>query len=222
MPKRTHILASFDATLHKLRSELLEMGRITRQNVELSVRGLLERNKDLCNQVVADDDVIDQHEIAVDEISMETLLKYRPVASDLRLVLSTMSISRSMERMGDHAVYIAKRSRKVIANYDLADSQLLEPIFSKVDSIFEKALRSFIDGDVDLADQLDDDYSSAKKDIKALIKKFTHQLEETSELSEYYLHLIFIARSLQRVAALSVNVSEDAIFHESAEDIRHR
>lgn len=222
MLKRTHILASFDENLDKLRSELIEMGRLTRQNIELSVRGLLERNKEFCNQVVADDDLIDQHELAVDEISMETLLKYRPVATDLRMVLSTMSISRSLERMADHSVYIAKRSRKVADEQDRTDVQLIEPIFSGVDKIVEKALRCFIDSNLELAMELEDDYFVIKKAAKGLIKDFTQRIEQTNQHSQYYLHLIFIVRSLQRIAALSVNISEDAIFQESAESPRHR
>lgn len=221
MPDRVHIIASFDESLERLRSELLDMGRMSRKSVELSVRGLLERNLDYCNKVIADDESINQYEKDVDELGIETLLKYRPVAQDLRLVLASMSISRNLERMADHAVYIAKRSRKILKNYDRQEDQLIEPLFTTVDKLFDDALRCFIDGDVELGHQMKERNREAKTEAKQLVKVYSRSLENSSELSEYYLHLIFIARSLQRIGSLSVNIAEDAVFHESAEDIRH-
>lgn len=221
MAERVHIIASFDESLENLRSELLEMGRMSRKSVELSVRGLLERNLDYCNKVIADDETINQSEKDIDELGIETLLKYRPVAQDLRLVISSMNISRNLERMADHAVYIAKRGRKILKAYDRQEDQLIEPLFTAVDTLFDDSLRCFIDGDVELGHQLKEKNRLAKTEAKRLVKVYSRNLEEATELSEYYLHLIFIARSLQRIGSLSVNIAEDAVFHESAEDIRH-
>jgi len=217
-----HIFQEFDKALEQLRGDLAKMGRLTRQALDSAKMGLTERSKDVCNKVIADDEEIDSLELSIDELSMEILVRYRPVATDLRLVMSTMSVSRNLERIADHAVGIAKRSRKVIDAGEFSEIQLLDPIFDTAAGILYDAIQSYVDGDVQLAEALDVRDNGLDKLYKKATKVFTKKMEENQEGGvQSLLHLIFIIRSLERIGDLSVNIGEDAIFLQSAEDIRH-
>ncbi len=115
MQNAPHIIKDFDQALTALKGEVLKMAAQTRHNLERAIRALLERDKELANSVIADDDEVDEFERSIDKIGMNLLLKYQPIASDLRLVVSSMKISMNLERISDHATNIAKRSKKIMA-----------------------------------------------------------------------------------------------------------
>ena len=96
--------------LDGLKQRLLTMASHAETAVNESVRALVERDYDLAVQVKDNDDVIDQLELAVDEMAIHLLAK-APLAGDLRFVMVAMKISNNLERVGDEATKIAKRAR---------------------------------------------------------------------------------------------------------------
>ena len=116
MPERSkHISSSFDAALYGLKNDVLMMSSLTDRIFQAAVEGLLNRNSDLCSQVVADDDEIDILEKQVDLDGVNLLVRFHPVASDMREVISAMKVSTSLDRIADQAVTIARRARRLNA-----------------------------------------------------------------------------------------------------------
>jgi phosphate transport system protein len=99
-----HISSSFDAALYGIKNDVLMMSSLTDRMFQAAVEGLLGRESDLCNQVVADDDEIDVLEKKVDLDGINLLVRFQPVASDMREVISAMKISTSLERIADQSV----------------------------------------------------------------------------------------------------------------------
>ena len=85
-----HILTTFDESLSDLRKDLLAMVELTEVNLSHAINGLLQRDDSLCTKAIADDEPVDQLEKKIDQIGLEILLRYQPVASDLRQVVSVM------------------------------------------------------------------------------------------------------------------------------------
>src|ERR1700746_702815 len=108
-----HILGSFDEALGSLRNNVLMMAGLTERTLDRALKGLLQRDDDLCANAIADDEEIDQLEKQIDKDGFEILLRFQPVASDLRRVISTIKLSPNIERVGDQATNIAKRARKL-------------------------------------------------------------------------------------------------------------
>src|SRR5580692_4316111 len=100
----------FELGLEELRQKLLLMASHAETAVNESVQALMQRNYDLAVQVRADDDMIDQFEIEIDEMAIQLLTK-APLAINLRLVMVAMKVSQNLERIGDEATKIAKRAR---------------------------------------------------------------------------------------------------------------
>lgn len=222
MNNSPHILRDFDHAITTLKSEVLRMSAKTRHNLERAIQSLLERNNEVANSVIADDDEIDDLERSIDKLGMDILVKYHPLATDLRLVVSSMKISMNLERIADHATSIAKRAKKIIATPELADVTLVEPIYSLADHLLRDAISSYSDGNGPLGASLHVRDKELDKMHKEVTAQFSARIEDTAGRSQEYLYLILIVRSLERIGDLSSNIGEDAVFLEHAKDLRHK
>ncbi len=217
-----HIFRDFDKAIEALKAEVLSMATLTRQNLERAMRSLLERDIDLARTVIADDSDVDDLERRIDQTGMDILVRFHPVASDLRLVITSMKMAHNLERISDHAVNIAKRSKKICkAASQLEEAALAEPLYSLADKLLRDALTAYTDCNTELGESL----KARDKELdvlhKQMIASLSGRLEDSNGRSENLLHLIFVARSIERIGDLAVNIGEDAVFLSQARDIRH-
>src|ERR1700720_4703085 len=146
-----HILGSFDEALASLRGNVMMMASLTERTFDRAIRGLVDRDDDLCANAIADDEEIDQLEKQIDKDGIEVLLRFQPVASDLRRVVSAIKLSPNIERVGDQATNIAKRARKLNRHPPLPEAQLIVPIQAHAMSMFKDSINAFARENVELA-----------------------------------------------------------------------
>ncbi len=221
MTHRGHILSSFDEALRELKEKTIGMGSATQRNLQNAMRGLLERNKELCNQAIADDDDEDRLEIEIDHMGMSLIIKFRPLAGDLRMVLASMKTSSHLERISDQAVSIAKRARKMLKNPELQELPQMEGLYQVSARMLADALLAYTDNNTDLALAIIEREKELKKIRKTNSRMISKKLESDTTQSRDYLDLLFICRWLERVGNLATNIAEDVIFEETSTDIRH-
>ena len=217
-----HILGNFDEALASLRNNVLMMSSLTERSLDRAMKGLLERDDDLCANAIADDEEIDQLEKQIDKDGVDILLRFQPVASDLRRVVSAMKLSSNLERMADQATNIARRARKLNQHPPLPEAELMRPMYLHAMAMFKDAIDAYVRGDVDLArsvvprdEALDDMNRTAGRRLTERMAEDPHQLRG-------YLNLIFVSRCLERVGDHATNMAEDAVYAVAAEDIRHQ
>src|SRR5919108_142896 len=126
-----HILGTFDEALASLRNNVLMMAGLSERTLDRAVKGLLRRDDNLCATAIADDEEIDQLEKQIDKDGIDILLRFQPVASDLRRVVSAMKLSSNLERMADQATTIARRARKLNCHPPLPEVELMKPIYAQ-------------------------------------------------------------------------------------------
>lgn len=221
MDQRGHILSSFDEALRELKQKTVGMGVATQRNLNNAMRGLLERDKELCNQAIADDDDEDQLEVEIDRMGMNLIIKFRPLASDLRMVIASMKTSSHLERISDQAVSIAKRGRKMLKNPELADLAQIEGLYQVASEMLADALVAFTDNNTEKAVSVINREKLLKKIHKQTSRTLSGKLEKETTQYRDYLDLVFICRWLERVGNLATNIAEDVIFEETSTDIRH-
>jgi phosphate transport system protein len=220
-PESPHIIREFDQAITMIRNEVIAMAGQARFNLERAIQALLSRDLEKCRAVIADDTEVDDAEMRVDRLGMDTLVRFRPVASDLRLVITSIKVAANLERISDHAVNIAKRARKMLARPEFSETILVEPLYVLADQQVKDALSAYTDRNAELGQSLQLRDKELDKMHKRLIATFSARLEEGGDRAEDFLHLIFVARSLERIGDLAVNIGEDAVFLDSARDIRH-
>lgn len=216
-----HIFRDFDKVMEALKGDVLLMASLARQSLERAMRSLLERDIDLARSVIADDADVDDLERKIDQAGMDILVRFHPVASDLRLVITSMKMAHNLERISDHAVNIAKRSKKICKAAKLEEASLAEPLYSLADKLLRDALMAYTDANTELGEGLKVRDKELDRLHKQMIASLSGRLEDSNGRSENLLHLIFVARSIERIGDLAVNIGEDAVFLGEARDIRH-
>lgn len=216
-----HIFRDYDNAIRQLQEDLLTMATLTRQNLEQAMQALLRGDTELANTVIAADSDVDELERKLDQVGMEILVRFHPVASDLRLIITSMKISTSLERISDHAVGIAKRARKINRGQPLQEVQWLEPLYAQAYALLRDAIEAYTNHDSALGQALYAKDKELDRLHKQLVRTLSSQLEVANGRTAAWLHLIFAARSLERIGDLSVNIGEEIVFLESAKDIRH-
>ena len=215
-----HILSSFNAALDRLRQDVLAMASMAQKNLACAMRGLLERDTDLCNAAIAADQDVNELEKAVDKVGMQVLVKFQPTAHDLRAVMGTIRVANNLERIADQASSIAKRARLINNLPEIPEVKLIQPVYELCARNLEASIKAFIDENSEAAAAaraLDKALDAAEK---ALDQELIAIMESRQTSLEGYIHLIFVARFLERVGDHAKNICEDTVFIESAEDIR--
>jgi phosphate transport system protein len=197
------------------------MSSLAQRNLKNSVRGLMERDDNWCNDTIADDEEIDLLEMQIDREGIEVMSRFQPVASDLREVISSIKISANIERVADQAVNIARRARKVNEHPVVSELHLLdEPVRMSL-AMFDDAVRAFAERNAPLALGLKARDKELDRVNRELTDRLVLRMQDDSENLPTYLNLIFISRCLERIGDHASNMAEDVVFAVRAEDIRH-
>ena len=222
MIAQKHILGTFDEALASLRNNVLMMAGLAERSLDRAIKGLMQRDDDLCANAIADDEEIDQLEKQIDKDGVEVLLRFQPVASDLRRVVSAMKLSPNIERVGDQATNIARRARKLNKHPPLPEVDLIPPMYAHALTMFKDGIDAFVREDEDLARSViprDNDLDEMNRSAnRALIERMAQDPDQLRG----YLNLIFVSRCLERVGDHATNIAEDAVYAAAAEDIRHQ
>ena len=221
MPPK-HILGTFDEALSSLRNNVLMMAGLAERTLDRAVKGLLQRDDNLCTTAIADDEEIDQLEKQIDKEGVDVLLRFQPVASDLRRVVAAMKLSPNIERIADQATNIARRARKLNRHPPLPEVEIIVPIQAHAMAMFKDSINAFSREDVDLGRAV----VARDKDLdhmnKMANRRLTDRMAQDPKQLRGYLNLIFISRCLERVGDHATNIAEDAVYAAAAEDIRHQ
>ena len=221
MPPK-HILGTFDEALSSLRNNVLMMAGLAERTLDRAVKGLLQRDDNLCTTAIADDEEIDQLEKQIDKEGVDVLLRFQPVASDLRRVVAAMKLSPNIERIADQATNIARRARKLNRHPPLPEVEIIVPIQAHAMAMFKDSIDAFSREDVDLGRAV----VARDKDLdhmnKMANRRLTDRMAQDPKQLRGYLNLIFISRCLERVGDHATNIAEDAVYAAAAEDIRHQ
>ncbi len=216
-----HIFLKFDAELDKLRSRLIKMGTLLQQQIDYVIKALQTEDKKLAELVVKNDDKIDKIDIKIDKQCMRIFAQLQPVASDLRITMSALSINDNMELIGDIIVDIAKTIGRIPDSSIAIERNRVIEFGNIVSEMITLSLDSFIYANTNLA-----------KDVLKLLKKakilfydafdfYVELIKSNPETAEYCSYLNDINRNLKFISDLAVNVAHEIIFIVDAKIVKH-
>jgi len=212
-----HFVQELDA----LKTNLIKMGSLAEQAISDAIRALLERQKKLAEQVVAQDQQIDSFEVTIDDEVVDLLALQQPVATDLRFIVAASKINNDLERIGDHAVNIAESA---LACSDLPPLKPMVDI-TQMAQITKNMLRDSIDGFIHNNAAVCKAVLKNDDIIDDLNKKVVHDvieiMRENPAKIEQALEVIRVSRNLERVADLATNIAEEVIFMAEARVVKH-
>jgi phosphate transport system protein len=205
-----------------LKHDIVSFASLVEKMIDNSVEGLVKKDSSLLKEVV---DVMEtkanNYEIDIDEQCITLIAQYQPKARELRTILMILQINTDLERMGDHAVNIAESAQFLIERppvKPLVDTPRMARIAT---NMLKDSITSFVEENPTLAQSVferDEDVDNLGEQILRELITFMSSDPTTIERS---LHILRIARELERVADLSTNMCEDTIFIVQGRVIKH-
>ncbi len=213
--------SQFTEQLTNLERMVIRMGSLVETQVTQALEAMIRQDHDLAKRVIANDSLIDELEVDIDEEVLSILALHQPVAFDLRDIIGISKINSDMERIGDHALNVAESVRHIITmKYD-GQYGVIPKMSDIVRSMLRDAIDSFIHKDAELAmtvcrrdDEIDHLNKHMFADILAAMIKDPNVIPTSMEL-------IRISRNLERIADLCTNICEDVVFIRNAKSIKH-
>lgn len=199
---------SFHEQLEELQQEVLKMGTLVEEAIFNAVKSLKTRNEELAQQVINRDDLIDSYEIKIEDMCIKLLALQQPMAGDLRVISTAMKIVTDLERMGDHAVDIAKVTIRI------GGQPLIKPLIDipRMAEIAQKMLRESLDAYVrrdseQVVQLVDYDHEVDGLYCQVLRELLTFMMEDPRTIRQAT-QLLFVAQHLERIADHATNLGE--------------
>jgi phosphate transport system protein len=208
--------------LEELKKLLLTMAGEVERQLDLAIRALVERDSALAEAVIAGDSLIDQREVEVDHRVIELIVRTRPMARDLRLVMTAIKIAPDLERVADHAVSIARQALLLNQVPPLKSFITIPRMADAATAMVRDAIGAFVQGDSQRARQViarDDEVDGMHEQI--FRELLTYMMEDPRTIHRC-LALLLASRSLERIADQGTNIAEQVVYLVEAADIRHR
>ena len=211
----------FDSELDAFRSHLIQMGEKSIEQVRSAVQALVEADVELARKVRAGDDELDRLEVLIDDEGVRYMSLRNPIATDLRLVVVGMKAGSDLERVGDEANSIAKRAIRLAAEPPLKEYVDIPRMAEIAQQMLREALDCFLQHDNEKALAVirrDEAVDALNKQIYRELAGF--MVENPATISRA-LELMFIAKSIERIADHATNIAEEMVYLAKGEDIRH-
>jgi len=203
---------NFEQAIKELQEDLVKLGSLVEEAIDKAGTSLTKRDIKLSEEVIAGDDAIDALEVEIENKCMTLIARQQPIAKDLRLIATVLKIITDLERMGDHAVDIAK------INIRLEGQSLIKPLVDiprmavLTQNMVKNALHAFIREDIKLAEQIgydDDEVDHLYGQIFRELLVFMLQDPRTISQATY---LLFVANYLERIGDHATNIGERVVY----------
>ncbi|MFK7901853.1 MAG: phosphate signaling complex protein PhoU [Nitratireductor sp.] len=204
-----HIVKSFDEELSQIESHIIEMGGIVEAQISNCVIALLARDYELAQKVRADDKRVDLFEVEINELILKTLALRQPLAADLRSVICALKVLANLERIGDYAKNIAKRSQ-VLADVSSVGTaeKTIKRMGDMVAKMVSDVLNAYVAKDLAMAEELrlrDEDVDHMHNTL--FRELLTYMMEDPRNITAC-MHMLFIAKNLERMGDHATSIAE--------------
>lgn len=217
-----HTMRRFDEELDKLRTRLIQMGSLVQEQMEFMIRALETQDVPLARIIIERDAKVDAFDNKIEKQCMRIFALQQPVAMDLRLIMSALTINGHLERLGDHAVNVAEKiGLSPLFLEALARTRIIE-MGKKAGWMVTEALDALINTDPEIARSvlpMDDDVDRLDRENFQILIGL---MQEDSRLVEACSHLLIVTKNLERIADQATNIAEEVVFLVDAHIIKHR
>ncbi len=212
----------FQQQLAELKDKLLAMAALAQQSVDSAVEAYLRRDKGLCKFVKQNERAIDTAQRELDEMAYELLAKEQPMAIDLRFTMAVIKINADLERIGDQAMGIVRRTKETLDEPAVELPVDFAAMGESTGRMIRSAVQALLEGDARLAESIRDMDDEVDRMNRAAHTDLLKLIQEKPELTRQAMNGILIAKHLERIADHASNIATDVIFWIRGADLRHQ
>lgn len=220
--ENAHIVKSFDVELDRLSSVIAEMGGLAESQLADAVLALTRRDEALASSVILQDRQMDTLEASVDTHALRMLALRQPQAVDLRAIVAALRISAELERIGDYAKNLAKRSLTLLETAPIGSAAMTIERMSKiVGSMISNVIDAYVTRDMAKADDVRVRDAEVDAIHTSLFRELlTYMMEDPRNITSCT-HLLFIAKNIERMGDHTTNIAEQVHFMVAGEVLGH-
>ena len=204
--------SDYSKNLQALQDGLLTLGSMVDKAIHKSIQSLKDRNLQLAQTVIDEDDLIDQKRFELENSAVTLLATQSPMAADLRFIISALHIAVELERMGDYAEGIARISQTIGEQPTLKPLIDLPKMTDLATAMLRKSLLAYTSRDMDLAIEVcksDDAVDSLYEDVYHELVGFMIKDPDTVQRATY---LLWVSHDVERIADRATNIAERVIY----------
>jgi phosphate transport system protein len=203
----------FEDELNELHVRFSEMGMMVNEAIYKSVKAFINHDKQLAREVIADDHKINERETDLERKSFELIALQQPVSTDLRIIVTIMKASSDLERMGDHAVSIAKSTIRVKGNTRVPDIEKdIADMADKVKQMVEEVLDAYVKEDRRRAIAIAEEDTAINAYSENIYDDCVKEMQRDSETVVGSMDYMLVASYLERIGDYVTNICEWIVY----------
>ena len=211
----------FEEEFDKLKGKILMMGSLVEDQIRNALTALVERDEALARQVIENDHKVNTFDVEIDEMALDALVRYQPVAKDLRFVTTAMKISTELERMSDLAENICERAIELNEEPQLKPYIDIPHMAERARIMVKESLDAFVKMDSALARKVIHDDDFVDNLTEQLFRELLSFMMENPKTISRAIRLSFIAKYIERLGDHATNVAELVVYLVEGKIIRH-
>ena len=214
----SHIVKSYDEEQAALLAELVRMGEMSVAQLEAALDVVERRDDNAAERVMANDDAIDALEQQVNQ-DVIRLIRRGPMATDLRVILAALRVASDIERIGDYAANIAKRSIALNQTPPLPHTRGLEALGRMAAQQMREVMRAYVARDGEAALRVRERDAELDTLYTGLFRELLTYMMEDARAITACTHLLFMAKNLERIGDHATNIAENVWFLVHGEEL---
>jgi len=216
-----HTDKRYEEELKKLREEILYMGGMIEDQIQKSIKSLVERDSKLAEMIIERDHEVNRLDVDIDDICVRLLALHQPAGRDLRFITTGLKITTDLERIGDMAVNICERALELNQEPQLKPYIDIPRMARVAQRMIRESLDAFVREDTELAlkvckddEEVDQLNSQIFREVVTFMIDDPHTINRAIKISS-------ISKYLERIADHATNIAEMVIFMVKGKSIRH-
>ena len=212
----------FKDEIIELKHKLIQDASLVEEMIAKSIKGLLDGKEQMLAEVVnTEEPKVNDYDRAIEELCVQLIAQYEPVARDLRLVIMMIKMNKDLERMADHAVNICESGLFLIKNPINSSQDDLKLMAENSVHMLKDSINAFVNEDVHLAQSVCERDNIVDSAGDKILKELTEIMRSKKDWIPRYLQVMRIVHNLERIADLATNIAEEVIYIVEGRDIKH-
>jgi phosphate transport system protein len=211
----------FETELNRIKQQVLTMAGLVENSLDLVAKAIANHDKELARSVIEMDDEIDACEVEIDRLATECIVRFQPMAIDLRFVIVAIKLGPELERVADNAVNIARYM------LDLEDGEWAGPLLdlprmlALARAMVTDAIAAYVARDADRARAVIERDDEVDRYYWAIFRDLVDAMTKDPAIISRSISMIFVARFVERIADQATNMGEEVVYLVEGEPIRH-
>jgi phosphate transport system protein len=211
----------FELELEKLKKRILKMGNLVASQIHQTMVALINCDIEAAEDIIETDNAVDKLDVKIDKLCQRIFALTQPVATDLRLIMASLRMNNDLERMGDHAVNIAKRIEGLSDYKDIVVELKIDELAKSTDAIVRDVTTILNSKNIAFIKDIFEDSEVIKDKIQIISEQIIEQMTKKSDVVVVATNLMIILSEIERIAGYSLNIAESIFFLVEGRLVKH-